>query len=341
MMSRSKCDTTSPAPDLGAQAIGSVGKCCPAARHGARWLGALCLAGALAGGLANAAIAQDAEIDLDEVVRNPVIGNYRGYAEFKMAHYESARRIWEALAARGNGEAAFNLGLLHEDGLGVPPDMSKALGWYEAGAQAGSGKAQYRLGLLYASGGRVPANPERAQRWLTAAAAQGDADAARLLARLAGQATGHDPLHDAGMAHAAGDYARAAALYRALIDADPAPAAASATPAGAATGPGAASGPGAAQAAARRARTQLAWMYEAGQGVPRDLSRAAELFRHAAEAGDAEAQYAIAVMLQTGKGQALDPVEAAIWLRRSAAQAYAPAVAAAAALPGVGGKAVP
>lgn len=320
-MKQSRQDATNPAPDTVGRAISSA-----AARRGARRLGKLCLAGALVAVLAGAVPAQDAEIDLDEVVRNPVIGNYRGYAEFKMAHYESARRIWEALAARGNGEAAFNLGLLHEDGLGVPPDMNKAVAWYEAGAQAGSGKAQYRLGLLYASGGRVPADPGQARRWLSAAAAQGDAEAAKLLARLAGQATGPDPLHEAGMAHAAGDYARAAALYRTLIEADP---------------PGAARSDDGAAAAARRARTQLAWMYEAGQGVPRDLVRAADLFRQAAEAGDAEAQYAIAVMLQTGKGQALDPGEAATWLRRSAAQAYAPAVAAAAALPGIGGKAVP
>ncbi|MDQ3195732.1 MAG: sel1 repeat family protein, partial [Pseudomonadota bacterium] len=65
-------------------------------------------------------IAWAEEPDLDEIVRNPVIGNYKGYAEFKMGHYETARVIWEALAKRGNGEANFNLGTLYEDGLGVP-----------------------------------------------------------------------------------------------------------------------------------------------------------------------------------------------------------------------------
>ncbi len=69
-------------------------------------------------------------------------------------------------------------------------------------------------------------------------------------------------------------------------------------------------------------------MAEAGQGMPRDLDRAAKLFRQSAEEGDADAQYALAVMLQTGKGQALNPVEAESWLRRAAAQGHQSATAA-------------
>ena len=66
------------------------------------------------------------EDDLADVVRKPAIGLYKGYAEFKMAHYAEARQIWMALAERGMGEAWFNLGILAEDGLGEARDGAEA-----------------------------------------------------------------------------------------------------------------------------------------------------------------------------------------------------------------------
>ena len=42
--------------------------------------------------------------NLDEFVRNPVIGNYKGYAEIKMTRYDNARAKWESLTQRGNAE---------------------------------------------------------------------------------------------------------------------------------------------------------------------------------------------------------------------------------------------
>jgi hypothetical protein len=140
-----------------------------------------------------------------------------------------------------------------------------------------------------------------ARKWLRAAADQGDDDASDLLAML--EAPARSPREraflEAETLQASRDYAGAAAIWRRLTDqGDP------------------------------RARSRLAWMHEAGQGVPRDLDEAARLFRLSAEEGDAEAQYAIAVMLQTGRGQARDPLEARTWLERAAAQGHAPARAA-------------
>jgi TPR repeat protein len=66
-------------------------------------------------------------------------------------------------------------------------------------------------------------------------------------------------------------------------------------------------------------------MYEAGQGMPRDLDKAAMYFHQSAEEGDAEAQYALAVMLHTGKGQTKNIKAAQEWLQRAAAQNYGPA----------------
>ena len=81
-----------------------------------------------------------------------------------------------------------------------------------------------------------------------------------------------------------------------------------------------------AEAGDARGLTRLAWLHEAGRGVPRSLDEAARLFRQAAEAGEAEGQYALSVMLDTGAGQAKNPEEALRWLRASAASGYQPAV---------------
>lgn len=245
--------------------------------------------------------AQVSPAELDEAVRNPVIGNFKGYAEFKMARYASAREIWEAIAATGNAEAHFNLAILYEDGLGVDVDMPRAVGHYLEAARGGNRNAQYRVGLLHAVGTKVPRDEAVARKWLQAAADQGDTDAAALLTALSAPDLGprERAVLEAETLQASRDYASAAAIWRRLADAGD-----------------------------TRARTRLAWMHEAGQGVPRDLAEAARLFRRSAEQGDAEAQYALAVMLETGKGQARDPDAALGWLRESAAQGYAPAVTA-------------
>ena len=57
--------------------------------------------------LAHGAFAQDS--DRQDWLRNPAMGNYKAYAEFKMTNYAKAREVWETLAEVGNGDALFNL----------------------------------------------------------------------------------------------------------------------------------------------------------------------------------------------------------------------------------------
>jgi hypothetical protein len=52
---------------------------------------------------------------------------------------------------------------------------------------------------------------------------------------------------------------------------------------------------------------------------PESDRRAAELMRRAADAGEIDAQYALAVLYRQGKGVTRDPVEGAIWMARAAA----------------------
>lgn len=231
------------------------------------------------------------EIDLDEVLRNTSMANYKGYAEFKMAHYDNARKIWKALAQRGNAEASFNLGVLYEDGLGVSQSLSQALLHYETAATGGSFKAQYRLGLLYFTGKKVPLDKAKAKRWLTKAAAEGDSDSIDMLSILSGaNSSERDKVFlRAETAHASGDYHQAAQIWQQLADDNDV-----------------------------TSRTRLAWLYEKGLGVKRNLNHAAVLFRQSAMHGDADAQYALAVMLQTGKGQTKNLQESKLWLQKAA-----------------------
>lgn len=259
----------------------------------------LALACTLAAGIAQSH-AQDSSVE--DWIRNPAMGNYKAYAEFKMANYEAARRIWEILAGLANPDALFNLGILAEDGLGEPRDMNKAIALYTAAANAGGFKAQYRLGMLYSGDDPASRNLDLARLYLTLAAGHGDRDAAARLATL--DQPEHPPgdFERAELLASAGKHVEAAALYHRL-----------------------------AEAGDVTARTRLAWMHEAGRGVERSLDRAAQLFMSAATAGNAEAQYAIAVMYRTGKGLPRDREQSLAWLKRSAEQGYPAAVAALAA----------
>ncbi|MDB5883833.1 MAG: sel1 repeat family protein [Polaromonas sp.] len=262
----------------------------PGQRH------ALCLA--LLFTLAGPALqAQDSQ--RGDWLRNPAMGNYKAYAEFKMARYAQAREVWETLAGIGNGDALFNLGILAEDGLDEPKNMAKAEALYASAAQAGNFKARYRLGMLYSAGVVLPRDVEKARLYLTMAAEGGDKDALATLAALEQPAGTPSRFRQAEWLGASARHAEAAAVYRELADAGD-----------------------------RQAQTRLAWMHEAGRGVVRDLDEAARRFEIAATAGDAEAQYALAVMLRTGKGHAQDRTQSRLWLQRAAGQHHPAALAA-------------
>lgn len=235
-------------------------------------------------------------------LRNPAMGNYKAYAEFKMAHYDFAREVWQTLAEVGNGDALFNLGILAEDGLGEPRNMSKAEALYASAATTNNFKAQYRLGLLYFAGTLLPRNPDKARFYLSQAASHGDKDALAMLATLGQDAVALSPLQQAELLSGGGQHTRAAVLYRELAD-----------------------------AGNSTAQTRLAWAYEAGRGVAMDLQEAARRFELAADAGNPEAQYALAVMLRTGRGRVADVPQSLAWLQKAAAQNHPAAKAALAA----------
>jgi TPR repeat protein len=71
------------------------------------------------------------------------------------------------------------LGLLYENGRGVPQDYAAAVSWYRKAAEQGNAKAQFHLGLMYAKVQGVPPDPGIAHMWFNLAAASGDKDAVK------------------------------------------------------------------------------------------------------------------------------------------------------------------
>ena len=86
--------------------------------------------------------------------------------------YETKR-----LAERGLAFAQVNLGLMYDNGEGVPENDAEAVRWYRLAAEQGNALAQTNLGLMYATGEGVPQNNARAYMWWSVAAAQGNESA--------------------------------------------------------------------------------------------------------------------------------------------------------------------
>lgn len=71
------------------------------------------------------------------------------------------------------------------------------------------------------------------------------------------------------------------------------------------------------------AEFQLGWMYREGDGVAKDFLQAVTWYRKAAEQGDAQAQANLGRMYRSGEGVPRDAVQAAIWIRKAAEQGLA------------------
>ena len=71
------------------------------------------------------------------------------------------------------------------------------------------------------------------------------------------------------------------------------------------------------------AQTLLAGLYQRGEGVDKDFSRALRLYLAAAERGNAEAQFNLGNMYLLGEGVKADEVWAMTYYRQAAVQGHA------------------
>ncbi|MBF0125346.1 MAG: sel1 repeat family protein [Magnetococcales bacterium] len=80
-------------------------------------------------------------------------------------------------AYHGDVVAQTKLGLMYEQGSGVPQDFDQAMKWYRKAAKQGYSEAYIRIGSLYHNGTGVVQDFKEAIQWYRKAADQSDATA--------------------------------------------------------------------------------------------------------------------------------------------------------------------
>jgi TPR repeat protein len=74
------------------------------------------------------------------------------YSAYQKADYETALRLLRPLAEQRDPRAETTLGVMYDEGHGVPQDDAQALKWYRLAAEQGYAQAQFNLGVMYARG---------------------------------------------------------------------------------------------------------------------------------------------------------------------------------------------
>jgi TPR repeat protein len=124
----------------------------------------------------------------------PAVGqNVRaGVEAWQKGDYPSAVTIWTPLAAKGDADAAFNLGQAYRLGKGVPIDLAKAQRYLDQAARKGHVDAATTLGVLLFQNG----NRAGAMRGLNKAAEAGEERAMLLYgtALFNGDGVARDPI---------------------------------------------------------------------------------------------------------------------------------------------------
>ena len=92
---------------------------------------------------------------------------------YRRGDYATALAGFSALAERGNAEAQFRIGIMHDKGRGVPENDAEAIAWYRKAADRGHLEGQINLGVMYARGQGVRKDNVMALYWFTLASEGG------------------------------------------------------------------------------------------------------------------------------------------------------------------------
>jgi len=114
-----------------------------------------------------------------------------GKKAFDKGQFDTAKKHLLPFAKKGDGEAAYLLGVIYSHDKGKARDYQMAAQWYDKAAEKGLKEAQFNLGfMLYQGAGdagdkkSVAADPKAAAGYLTSAAQQGVPMAQHLLSML-------------------------------------------------------------------------------------------------------------------------------------------------------------
>jgi TPR repeat protein len=177
-------------------------------------------------------------------------------------------------AEKGQSQAMLTVGVLYEQGIGVPRNFTKALEWYQKASLAGESDGYFRVGLCYEIGMGIAYDMDKAVSNFEKAVEMGSLSAAHKMASLylAGQGV-------------AKDEAKGLALLTTAAD----------------------GGNGA-------AANELAYINLEGLlGQKKDPAKAKALFIKGAETGNLEAIKNLAVLLKDGIGEKPNPALALYW----------------------------
>ena len=92
---------------------------------------------------------------------------------YKKGNYVQDIELFRPLAAKGDVDAQYNLGMMYDYGKGVTQDYKEAVKWYLLAAEQGSASAQYNLGVMYDNGEGVIQDYVRAHMWFNLVTSKG------------------------------------------------------------------------------------------------------------------------------------------------------------------------
>lgn len=196
-----------------------------------------------------------------------------GWAAYVSGNYGFAYQEWQVLAEGGHGGAQLNIGVLHEQGLGVPKDAAKAMEWFRRAAENGESAAFYNIGVLYRDGRGVPQDLEEAAKWFRGSAEHGDAHGRFQLglATLGGRGVPQNVDDGIELIRKAADDGNSSAAF------------------------------------------ELGRMRRLGQHLEQDVGEAVRWYETAAASGSDEAAYELGTIYAEGDGVDADPVRAYAW----------------------------
>ena len=114
------------------------------------------------------------------------------YDAYQRGDFDTAAKTYRKLAERGDVVAQYNLGVMHENGQGIPQDYAEAVRWYTRAAEQGNAGAQFNLGILYEYGAGLPQNNIMAHMWYNLGSANGAENAGEWRDERAGLMTAAD-----------------------------------------------------------------------------------------------------------------------------------------------------
>jgi TPR repeat protein len=147
---------------------------------------ALCLALALAGPGAAAVVSAPPQVDQSDPNGQPPADDAHcttcdGLRLLAMGEYDRAMHVFQLRAAQGDLVATNEIGVMYEQGLGVPVDYNRARQYYTRVMKAGAGVGMISLGKMYEQGHGVAVDESQAQHYYSLAATAGDPDGIALL----------------------------------------------------------------------------------------------------------------------------------------------------------------